>query len=189
MKHYSRLIERRGSSAGGNGSGDDNGYSMRAIFHVITAADAANRYFDLPEDVSAELKQNTVLTVETDVQAPTEYEVVLDDQNRLRRVSWAGKWLDTDPPMSEGWRCWVLFWVEGGESSSSSGIHTYTHNQITPSMVWNIQHNLNRKYVMVTTVNTNGEDILGSKDWPASTYNLLVVRFGMPVAGTAFVVA
>jgi hypothetical protein len=103
-----------GASVPGEGAAVSNPWNN--YYHVITAGDAVNKYFDLPEDVNGQYADKTILTVETDVQAPTEYEVTVDGEGRLRRVSWAGKGLETDPPMREGWRCWVLYYVSAGSA-------------------------------------------------------------------------
>jgi hypothetical protein len=104
---------KSGGLGGGGGAGDS---VSRNFYHVITAEDAGNKYFDLPESVYSKYADKTILTVETDVQAPTEYEVTTDGDGRLRRVSWAGRGLETDPPMREGWRCWVLYYVSAGSA-------------------------------------------------------------------------
>jgi hypothetical protein len=104
---------KSGGGSGGGGAGDS---VSRNFYHVITAEDIDNKYFDLPESVYSKCADKTILTVETDVQAPGEYEVTVDGEGRLRRVSWAGMGLETDPPMREGWRCWVLYYVGAGSA-------------------------------------------------------------------------
>jgi hypothetical protein len=84
--------------SGGLGGGGVAGDSVsRNFYHVITAEDIDNKYFDLPESVYSKYADKTILTVETDVQAPGEYEVTVDGEGRLRRVSWAGKGLVNRP--------------------------------------------------------------------------------------------
>ncbi|MDR1205052.1 MAG: hypothetical protein LBL26_06180, partial [Peptococcaceae bacterium] len=114
MRFGARLIPMGGASVPGEGAAAVNPWNN--YYHVITDEDAANKYFDLPEDVNGQYADKTILTVETDVQAPGEYEVTVDGEGRLRRVSWAGMGLETDPPMREGWRCWVLYYVGAGSA-------------------------------------------------------------------------
>jgi hypothetical protein len=64
---------------------------------------------------------------------------------------------------------------------------SYTHTQTTPAAVWNIQHNLGGTPVTILAVGTDGEQIVGQVDAPASTNNLLVYRFNEPIAGTAHI--
>jgi hypothetical protein len=51
------------------------GYAWHTYFHELTAEDIENKYVDLPEDIPPAKSGGVVLSVETDVQAPTEYEV------------------------------------------------------------------------------------------------------------------
>jgi hypothetical protein len=97
---------------GGGGVGGGSGLSWNTYFRELTDEDATNKYFDLSENVHSAHKEKVILTVETDIQAPTEYEVIVDSEDRLRRISWAGRGLETDPPMQAGWRCWVWYPVQ-----------------------------------------------------------------------------
>jgi hypothetical protein len=76
----------------------------------------------------------------------------------------------------------------GGGGGGAGGAPTvYTHTQPTPASVWNIQHNIGARPVSLVTLDGNGDRVMGEEDWPASTLNLMVVRFGQPVAGVAWV--
>jgi hypothetical protein len=76
-----------------------------------------------------------------------------------------------------------------GGSGNSGEIPSYTHTQSTPSEVWNVQHNFNTPDPLWVAVvdDTDGNLVVCEEDYPASTNNLLVLRFGIPMAGTAIV--
>jgi hypothetical protein len=159
-------------------------------YHVITANDVTNKYFDIDEEIADDLKDNTVLTVETDVQSRDDYEVIAPS-----RISWDGKGLETDPPMQAGWRTWVFYPVKvavvGGGAPSTPGESDkrYTHTQYAPSETWNVQHNLGEKPTVVVVRDSVGDEIICYHDWAASTMNLLVLRFSEPLTGTVLVMA
>jgi hypothetical protein len=63
-----------------------------------------------------------------------------------------------------------------------------SHTQDVPSQTWNVQHNLGMTEVPpVTVLDTAGVLTECEIDWPASTNNLLVLRFGIATAGRATV--
>jgi hypothetical protein len=64
---------------------------------------------------------------------------------------------------------------------------SYTHTQAVPAATWNAQHNLGSLALSVLTVDASGEQIVGQTDAPASTSNLLVIRFSEPIAGKAYI--
>ncbi len=64
---------------------------------------------------------------------------------------------------------------------------TYEHTQSALAAVWNIQHNLGSRTVVALTVDSTGEQITGQIDVPASTMNLLVIRFSEPITGKAYI--
>jgi len=62
----------------------------------------------------------------------------------------------------------------------------YVHTQTIAASVWSCQHGFGVKEVLVTVIDDeDGAEVYGAIDYPASTINMLVVRFGMPVAGKA----
>jgi hypothetical protein len=63
----------------------------------------------------------------------------------------------------------------------------YQHTQETPSAVWEIEHNLGFLYVSVLIFDSDNDEAIGTVDWPASTKNKLVVNFGIPLSGRAYV--
>ena len=65
----------------------------------------------------------------------------------------------------------------------------YTHVQAAAAETWNIQHNLGVKILYVQVVDDTGCYAACEVDYLASTNNLLVLRFGIPAAGTATVKA
>ena len=67
-------------------------------------------------------------------------------------------------------------------------IDSYVHTQATPANTWSIQHNLRKQVVTAVLFNTEGDEIGGRRDNNASTANLLVYRFDVPVAGTAHII-
>jgi hypothetical protein len=65
----------------------------------------------------------------------------------------------------------------------------YKHEQSIASDTWLIQHNLNAssKAITLFAINTEGEQIVGFIDLSMSTNNLLVYKFGEPLAGEAHI--
>ena len=63
----------------------------------------------------------------------------------------------------------------------------YMHTQTTPSAVWNIQHNLGKKYVNAVAADGSGIRMVGWINDEISTDNLLVIEFSEPLAGTAYI--
>jgi hypothetical protein len=56
--------------------------------------------------------------------------------------------------------------------------------------VWNVQHNLNTPQPAgVLTLDDTGEAFFCEADFPASTPNLLVLRLGAAVSGSAVITA
>jgi hypothetical protein len=166
---------------------DGYAYVWRTAYHVITSEDITNKYFDIDEEIADDLKDDTILTVETDVQSRDDYEVIAPS-----RISWDGKGLETDPPMQAGWRVWVVYPVKvtglPGSSPGTSG-KRYTHTQTTPNVTWNVQHNLGAKPTVVVVRDASGDEVICYHDWAVSTTNLLVLRFSEPLAGTALVLS
>ncbi|MDR2395839.1 MAG: hypothetical protein LBD57_04500 [Endomicrobium sp.] len=194
----------------------NDAFVWHGAYHVITATDVANKYFDITEEIEASLKQDTILFVETDVQSRDDYEVISPS-----RISWSGKGLETDPPMQAGWTVWVLYPVKvsglgvgggtGGTGADGKSAYElaveegysgtlqqwllslkaagkrYLHTQTSPEKTWNVQHNFNEKPVAVVTRDSTGEEVVCYHDWSTSTQNLLVLKFNMPLAGSALV--
>jgi len=77
-----------------------------------------------------------------------------------------------------------LFFIIGGFLLDS---YTYMHTQTTPSAVWNIQHNLGKKYVNAVAADSSGIRMVGWINDEISTDNLLVIEFSEPLAGTAYI--
>jgi hypothetical protein len=63
----------------------------------------------------------------------------------------------------------------------------YVHTQAIAATTWTVQHNLGQKPVTVITLGTDGDDIVGDIDWAASTINMVIIDFSVPVAGTAYI--
>lgn len=59
----------------------------------------------------------------------------------------------------------------------------YVHNQDNSSMIWTINHNLNKK-PSVRIEDINGDDIIGEIDYIDN--NTLKIQFAIPVAGNAY---
>jgi hypothetical protein len=183
-------------------------------YHVITIDDAVNEYFELEEDIAPELKDDVILIVETDVQSRDDFEAIPPrrvswggkglENDPAMQAGWR-VWI-IYPVKTTG--------ISGGGGATAHNNLTgrsapdahpmsaitglasalaklegivYTHNQTTPAMVWNIQHNLGVKYVSVIILDADGDEVTGNVDWNASTDNLLVVNFGMALGGTAHV--
>jgi hypothetical protein len=72
------------------------------------------------------------------------------------------------------------------ESLKAAG-KRYLHTQTTPDTTWLVQHNLGELPVAVVVRDNTGTELICFHDWAASTVNLLVLRFGEPVSGTALV--
>jgi hypothetical protein len=76
--------------------------------------------------------------------------------------------------------------IEAG--ADATGIETYTHVQTVPAETWNVQHNFGTVQPLLLFVTDAGGDAVRCEaDYPASTVNLLTLRFGLPVAGKAVV--
>jgi hypothetical protein len=67
--------------------------------------------------------------------------------------------------------------------SSGGGDLSYVHTQAIPSATWTITHNLG-KYPSVSTVDSAGTWWLGDVAYVDA--NSLIVRFGTPFAGAAY---
>jgi hypothetical protein len=67
-----------------------------------------------------------------------------------------------------------------------TGMYAYTHEQITPSAEWTIQHDLNKKVVIDVLVNYRGEltKILPSEIVFIDDFSLKV-KFSKPMTGSA----
>ena len=59
----------------------------------------------------------------------------------------------------------------------------YTHTQTTPSLVWVIQHNLNREPSITTSTTTNS---VIDGDITYSSSNVAIVTFSVPLTGQAY---
>ena len=67
-------------------------------------------------------------------------------------------------------------------------IQSYTHTQSVASTTWNVQHNFGTAdELLVFVKDTDGNLVWCEADYPSSTMNLLVLRFGVSMAGTATV--
>lgn len=67
------------------------------------------------------------------------------------------------------------------------GTKTFTHTQDDPSDEWLIQHNLGSIGVSAVVVDDEDNEVIGYIDRANSTMNLLVIRFGVPLAGKAYI--
>jgi hypothetical protein len=64
----------------------------------------------------------------------------------------------------------------------------YRHVQSTASAVWQVQHNLGERLALNVLVMDDTENrVMCEVDFAASTENLLILRFGIPASGTAYV--
>jgi hypothetical protein len=63
----------------------------------------------------------------------------------------------------------------------------YLHVQAAPSAVWNVQHNLGSRPVLVLTFDAAGGQVFGEPDHAGSTANQISVAFSEPLAGRAYV--
>lgn len=68
-------------------------------------------------------------------------------------------------------------------SLHSDTLHTYVHQQITPSATWNITHDLYRR-PSVTIVNSAGETVWGKVEY--LSLSEVVVYFRAPFSGEAY---
>lgn len=75
-------------------------------------------------------------------------------------------------------------WVNG-ENYFSGGV--YVHDQVTPSTIWTIEHNLNDATPRIVFFDSTYTKIAGVQDMAASTYDVAVYCFSFPVAGSATV--
>jgi hypothetical protein len=76
----------------------------------------------------------------------------------------------------------------GGSGGGGVSIQSYTHTQSTAEMVWNVQHNFGTLDTLYVTVrDSDGNLVECEADYPSSTANLLVLRFGVATAGVATV--
>jgi hypothetical protein len=128
----------RSSGGGGGGGGEPDpsqigGYALTSVQVVVTAQNVANKYFDLPAyalDMTQAYLDRVVVTLNTDAQYSTlDYVAVADGTGKYRRISWVGKYLESDPPVHEGDRVWVLYHIpikgsgdgDGGEDEGEGG--------------------------------------------------------------------
>ena len=75
-----------------------------------------------------------------------------------------------------------------GDRGDMGEIPSYTHVQSMPAMVWNVQHNFGTADELLVFVrDAEGNLVWCEADYPSSTMNLLVLRFGVSMAGTATV--
>lgn len=66
----------------------------------------------------------------------------------------------------------------------------YLHTQVSASTTWTVTHNLNRQYVTVEPIDSNGNSYTGRYDYPVINYtnaNALTMTFTSAVAGYAAV--
>jgi hypothetical protein len=83
-----------------------------------------------------------------------------------------------------------------GENGSGTGagggggtvVLSYTHVQSTAAMTWYVQHNFGTaEPLLVFVTDASGHLVWCEEDYPSSTMNLLVLRFGIVMAGKAIV--
>lgn len=74
--------------------------------------------------------------------------------------------------------------TESYEESGGSELETYTYNQISPSLTWEITHNLNR-YPNVSIVDSGGSVLYG--DIQYLSVNSLKISFTSSFAGKAYI--
>jgi hypothetical protein len=67
--------------------------------------------------------------------------------------------------------------------SSIGGDKTYTHDQVTPSALWSITHNLN-KVPSITIVDSSGREVEGEVEHV--NLNSVILSFGASFAGKAY---
>ena len=69
-----------------------------------------------------------------------------------------------------------------GNGGSTTGGVAYTHLQSLPNTVWTINHNLGMRPA-VTILDTGGNEV--EADVVHTSFNQLVIRFAVPIAGIA----
>ena len=74
-----------------------------------------------------------------------------------------------------------------GDKGDRGEAPTYIHNQSTATKDWSIQHNLGSLAVSAVVIDNDGNEVLGFIDRAASTMNLLIIRFGKTISGTAYI--
>ena len=81
----------------------------------------------------------------------------------------------------------ALFTTDASNWEKIGGTGNYQHIQVLPSATWLIQHNFGYIPSSLLCVDSSGEEIVGYRDMPASTVNLLVVRFSEELDGVAYI--
>ena len=121
-----------------------------AYHKKLTVQDIANKYVDIPANrppVAEGWGPEVCLWVMTDTQhyLAGDYVTMQDGTGELRRVSWAGKNLENDPPMAEGYFIRVLYpfvpkYFEWGENPPGAGDDHEELSNLLPSWVAKQDH-------------------------------------------------
>jgi hypothetical protein len=78
--------------------------------------------------------------------------------------------------------------VPGQGVTGTCEIPTYVHVQTSPTTEWNIEHEFGTEDMLEVFVkDEDGDKVIADEDYVSSTANMLVLRFGVPSAGTATV--
>ena len=65
----------------------------------------------------------------------------------------------------------------------NKSIDSFVFEQITPSSIWEIEHNLN-KFPSISIVQEDGTEVYGLKTYTSS--NKIILSFSKPIKGKAF---
>jgi hypothetical protein len=138
---------------GGSGGPEEPGKALWDFSHVITAGDLTNKYFDVPADDPDILdgeQLRVIMIVDGVAQFAGDYAAINDDAGKLRRISWAGLPLESNPSLKVGDKVWIIYPALVSEGSGGGGgggdedAGTSDHEELDnlyPESIGNARHN------------------------------------------------